>query len=267
MFLFRFIWKIIKAVLLFIVLLVVGIAIFFINLPNISWLKNHNPQTTRFMEIYLSELEAKGAEAVLDHHWKKNSQISSSLKKAVLISEDDAFFYHHGFDWTQIREAIKRNWRDKAFTRGGSTITQQLVKNLYLGPEKNLFRKLREWILTFQMEKTLKKERIFEIYLNVIEWGPGVYGAEAASRYYFGKGAESLAPSEAAYLAVLLPNPKKYGTKKYSKKANRKASLILKRMHVPLAEKETNELPPPEQEKEELPSMEKNGEDFLPFDY
>lgn len=230
MFLFRFIWTLFKGIFLLVVLLALGIALFFVNLPNISWLKNHNPQTTRFMEIYLDELDDKGENPVIDHRWIPFSKISSHLKRAVMIAEDDAFYQHNGFDWKQIRESLKVNWKKKAFKRGGSTITQQLVKNLYLGPQKNIFRKIREWILTYQMESTLTKDRILELYLNLIEWGPGVYGAEAASRYYFGASAGSLSPSQAAYLAAILPNPKLYGTTRYKRKANWRANLIQKRM-------------------------------------
>ncbi|MBI2340952.1 MAG: monofunctional biosynthetic peptidoglycan transglycosylase [Deltaproteobacteria bacterium] len=230
---FRLLWKLIKLFLYVIVGLALFIAFFFISLPNVSYLRHHNPKTTAFMERYLDKIKDKGEEPVLDIHWVPYAQISQNLKKAVLISEDDAFFEHKGFDWKQIRESIRRNWRDKKFTRGGSTITQQLVKNLYLAPNKNPLRKIREWIITWQMEKTLTKQRIFELYLNVVEWGPGVYGADAAARYYFGKGCRSLGPSESAFLSAILPNPVRYGAKRNSKRVAWKTNWILKRMHVP----------------------------------
>lgn len=210
--------------------IIIFLSIFFISLPNVASLRHHNPKETRFMELYLDELENQGEEAVLHHEWVKLSKISSQLVRAVIVSEDDLFFVHKGFDWKGIKEALKRNWRDKGYTRGGSTITQQLVKNLYLDPDKNVFRKIREAIITYQMELTLSKKRILEIYLNIVEWGPGVYGAEAASHYYFGKPASSLSAREAAYLAAILPNPKLFGTQAYSKRLNKKIVRILSRM-------------------------------------
>ncbi len=261
MFLFRFIWKIIKGFFFLILLVILGGALFLVNLPNISWLKNHNPQTTRFMEIYLDEWEDKGENPVIDHRWIPLSQISSHLKRGVMIAEDDAFYQHNGFDWKQIKESLKVNWKKKAFKRGGSTITQQLVKNLYLGPQKNIFRKIREWILTYQMEQTLTKDRILELYLNLIEWGPGVYGAEAACRYYFGTSAGSLSASQAAYLAAILPNPKLYGTARYKRKANWRANLIQKKMTRTAPRREGEKIPEISTEEETpLPDFPKEEE-------
>lgn len=210
--------------------LFVAISLFFISLPNVSYLRDHNPNQTSFMRIYLNKIKAQGEESVIDHQWVPYSKISPNLKRAVLIAEDDAFFNHQGFDWTQIMKSIKRNWRDKAFTRGGSTITQQLVKNLYLKPGKNPIRKAREWVITYQMEKTLTKKRVFEIYLNVVEWGPGVFGARSAARYYFGKPTSQLSISDSAYLAAILPNPNLYTKPAYSRKTEQKKNLIIKRM-------------------------------------
>ncbi|MBI4412110.1 MAG: monofunctional biosynthetic peptidoglycan transglycosylase [Deltaproteobacteria bacterium] len=272
---FRFLWRLIKFFLYAVIALVLFVALFFISLPNISYLRDHNPKTTAFMKRYINSVEAKGEDGVIDIRWIPYSRISSNLKKAVLISEDDAFFSHRGFDLKQIRESIKRNWRDKKFTRGGSTITQQLVKNLYLAPAKNPLRKIREWIITWQMEKTLTKQRIFELYLNVVEWGPGVYGAESAARYYFGKGCGSLGPSEAAFLAAILPNPVRYGAKRNSKRVAWKTNWILRRMHIPPPTEE-QEIPPeaPVPVYEEPPPMENipngdlpDGEDVPLYDY
>ena len=272
---FRLFFKLVKYFFLFLLALAAFVAFFFISLPNISTLRHHNPRTTAFMERYIGKIEAKGENGVIDIQWAPYSRISQNLKKAVLISEDDAFFEHKGFDWKQIRESLKRNWRDRKFTRGGSTITQQLVKNLYLAPDKNPFRKIREWIITWQMEKTLTKQRIFELYLNVVEWGPGVYGAESSARYYFGKGCGSLAPDEAAFLAAILPNPVRYGAKRNSKRVAWKTNWILRRMHIPPPTEE-QEIPPeaPVPVYEEPPPMESipNGdvtaeEDVPLYDY
>lgn len=228
---FSFLYKIVRFFFIFFVILAGFLALFLLFLPNISYLREHNPTQTRFMELYLHHVQKKGEERVIDHSWVPDERISSQLKRAVLVSEDDAFFYHHGFDWKQLGEAVKVNWKKKRFARGGSTITQQLVKNLYLAPDKNPLRKIREWILTYQMEYTLKKERIFEIYLNVVEWGPGVYGAEAASRYYFGVSSQNLTSHQAAFLAAILPNPTLLaGSHRYVGRINKKVALILSRM-------------------------------------
>ena len=138
------------------------------------------------------------------------SRISSHLQRAVIVAEDASFFQHHGFDWEGIRDAASRNWERGESHRGGSTITQQLAKNLYLSPKKNYMRKIHEAIITRALEKHLTKRRILELYLNVVEWGRGVYGAEAAARHHFGKSAQDLDPAEAALLAAMLPSPRRY---------------------------------------------------------
>lgn len=228
---FWFIKKTIKISFYLVGTLLILISIFFISLPNVSYLRGHNPKQTRFMEIYLDKAKWEEKNPTLEYNWRSYDQISGNLKRAVMAAEDDAFFMHRGFNWREFGNAIKRNWRDKSFKFGGSTITQQLVKNLYLTPDKNLFRKLREWIVTYQMEKTLTKKRIFELYLNVAEWGPGVYGAEAAAKHYFGKSARSISPREAAYLAAILPNPQLYTAQSHARATHRKAYLILQRMN------------------------------------
>ena len=215
--------------------LVAFISFFFISLPNISYLKSHNPLRTRFMEIYLDktgkEATAEGDDQIpIQYNWVSYGRISPYLKQAVIVAEDSSFFDHDGFDWEAIKKAIRKNIHDMSFTRGGSTLTQQLVKNLYLTPDKNPFRKLREWIITYQMEQTLSKQRIFELYLNVIEWGEGIYGAEAASEHYFSKSASDLNPSEAAFLAAIIPNPKLYTQKRYGRMVSARRSRILARM-------------------------------------
>lgn len=139
--------------------------------------------------------------------WVPLDRISERLVQAVVMGEDAGFFGHEGFDFYEIREAFERNWKEGRTVRGASTITQQLAKNLFLSTERSYSRKLREAMLTYRLEKTLEKRRILEIYLNVIEWGPGVYGAEAASRRVFGKSASSLDAAEAALLAAMIPSP------------------------------------------------------------
>jgi len=257
---FKLVWKIIKFFAYLIGSLILFVSLFFLLLPNIASLRKNIPTTTSFMEQYKEDLEDKGQEPAIDYRWVPFSQISSNLKKAVLVSEDDAFYQHNGFDWRQIQESLKLNWKKKTLKRGGSTITQQLVKNLYLSPSKSFFRKIRETILTYQMEKTLTKDRIFEIYLNVVEWGPGVYGAEAAAKYYYGSSAKSLSASQAAYLAAILPNPKVYGANKSNKKVRWKANWIMKRMGAAPTPQNDN---PPVSNDEEPPALEENTDNGI----
>ncbi len=142
--------------------------------------------------------------------WVPLSKISPYLVKAVLIAEDDKFWKHEGFDYEAIQKAIEKDLQAKKFKFGGSTITQQLARNLYLSPEKSILRKVSEAVITWRIEQTLSKKRILEIYLNVVEWGDGIFGAEAASRHYYGKASSELTPEQAARLASVLPNPRKY---------------------------------------------------------
>jgi monofunctional biosynthetic peptidoglycan transglycosylase len=178
------------------------------QLPAVSPLKTKNPKTTALMELRDREYRQKGLKPVRRQLWVPYGAVSEHLKKAILLSEDAAFFSHGGVDLFELKEAAKEDWDKKTFKRGASTITMQLAKNLYLNPSKNPLRKLREIVISMQLESTLSKRRIFEIYLNVVEWGMGIYGVEAAARHYFLKAASDLTPLEAATLAALLPNPR-----------------------------------------------------------
>ncbi|TSA02717.1 MAG: monofunctional biosynthetic peptidoglycan transglycosylase [Nitrospiraceae bacterium] len=182
----------------------------YVTLPDVAALARTNPSTTAFIESRKSEAAARGRSFRLQWTWVPLAHMSSHLTRAVLAAEDAAFYRHKGFDWDGLREAVMRNWEKGQLRRGGSTITQQLAKNLYLSPEKNLFRKGHEAMLAWELERTLSKKRILELYLNVAEWGHGVYGAEAAARHHFGKSAEDLSPDEAALLAAILPSPRRY---------------------------------------------------------
>ena len=162
--------------------------------------------------------------------WVPLSRISPHLQRAVIVAEDASFFRHHGFDWEGIRDAATRNWDRGELHRGGSTITQQLAKNLYLSPEKNLLRKAREVLITRAIEGRLTKKRILELYLNVVEWGQGVYGAEAAARHYFRKSAQDLTPEEAALLAAILPSPRHYDPLRMTPYVTRRQQQILRWM-------------------------------------
>src|SRR4029079_3020497 len=167
-----------------------------------------NPKTTALMELRDQEYRQKSIRAQRRQTWVAYGAISDHLKKAVLINEDAAFFSHKGIDVDELKAAFKKDWETWSFHRGGSTITMQLAKNLYLNPSKNPLRKVKEIIIARQLEQTLSKRRIFEIYLNIVEWGRNVYGAEAVARFYFGKSAAALDPLEAATLAALLPSPR-----------------------------------------------------------
>jgi len=211
---------------LFVSLIVGLIAYEYVRLPDVSRLKKKNPSTTTLMELRDEEYRQKGLKPLRRQIWVPYDAISEHLKKAIIISEDAAFFSHKGVDLFELKEAVKKDWEKGQFKRGGSTLTMQLAKNLYLNPSKNPLRKLREIIIAWQLEQALSKKRIFELYLNVVEWGDGIYGAEAASRYYLSKPASVLDPAEAATLAALLPNPRNPGEKSLLYRRN----LILTRM-------------------------------------
>ncbi|MGH7772087.1 MAG: monofunctional biosynthetic peptidoglycan transglycosylase [Candidatus Binatia bacterium] len=176
--------------------------------PDISALKQKNPKTTALIELRGQQYRQNGLKPWRQQIWVSYDVVSEHLKKAVILGEDAAFFSHKGIDLFELKEAVKKDWEEGKFKRGGSTITMQLARNLYLSPSKNPLRKLREILIALQLEQRLSKKRIFELYLNVVEWGRGIYGIEAASRHYLSKPASDLTPLEAATLAALLPNPR-----------------------------------------------------------
>jgi len=202
----------------------------YLTLPDVRPLKTSNPPTTAFMDLRDREARANGKVPRRVFRWVSYSRISSDLKRAVLVAEDDAFWQHEGVDFEQLQESIETDWARGRFARGGSTITQQLAKNLYLSPSKNPLRKLRELVIARRLEAELKKSRILELYLNVIEWGDGVYGVESASRLYFQKSAAELGPSEAALLAAAIANPRNFNPARPSSRLLRRQQLILRRM-------------------------------------
>lgn len=205
----------------------------YLTLPDVTFLNDTLPTETALMKQRDREYAAthngrapKHSQSIVPY-----SAISNSLKAAVLIGEDDAFFAHEGFDYKRIKEAVTMDWEKKRFARGASTITQQLAKNLFLSTSKNPIRKLKEAILTHRMEQELEKKRIFEIYLNVIEWGENIYGAEAASRYYFGKSASQLSINEAVLLAAIIPNPRRMNPFNGLRHSQFRRGVILDRMY------------------------------------
>jgi len=191
-------------------LLIFPLLLYFLFVPDVSKLKKENPKKTALMEYREKESKEKGKRFRVKQAWVPLSHISPYLAKAVLIAEDDKFWIHEGFDYEAIQKAVEKDIKAKKFKFGGSTISQQLARNLYLSPAKNPLRKMREAIITWRMERILSKRRILELYLNLVEWGEGIFGVEAASRYYYGKPSSELTPQEAARLAAVLPSPRKY---------------------------------------------------------
>ncbi len=224
----------------------------FITFPNIAALKTENPTTGSLIEYRISEAKSNGEEPKKYMIWQNIEQISPNLQKAVLAGEDARFFEHHGFDWDSINKAWEEAQKEgekqakadgdydendwippmPSFKRGASTISQQLAKNLFLSEERSFFRKGREAIDTYFLEKDLSKKRILELYLNIIEWGDGIYGAEAASRFYFKKSASALTAQEAAYLSAMIPSPLNvFNPKKNPKRLANRQKIILRGMN------------------------------------
>jgi monofunctional biosynthetic peptidoglycan transglycosylase len=202
----------------------------YLMLPDVRPLATSNPTTTAFIELRADEAREKGLKPRRVQRWVNYSHVSPELKRAVLVAEDDAFFQHEGVDLAQLQESLEIDWAKGKLTRGASTITQQLAKNLYLSPSKNPLRKLRELIIARRLEAELKKARILEIYMNVIEWGDGIYGAEAAARTYFQSAASNLDPNEAALLAGAIINPRLLNPARPNGRLLRRQQLILRRM-------------------------------------
>lgn len=199
---------------------------FYLIIPDVSQLKKEDPKKTSFMKYREREWQETGRQISIRQQWVPLSRISPYLIKAVIIAEDDKFWSHEGFDFEAIQKAMEKDLKARKFKVGGSTISQQLIKNLYLSPAKNPLRKLKEAILTWRIERSLSKKRIIELYLNVVEWGEGIFGIEAAARYYYGKPASALGPEEAARLAVALPNPIKFNPLGNSRYVAKRAGVI-----------------------------------------
>ena len=196
----------------------------------VLWWERVDPAETRFMEIRLAELRATHPAARLDQRWVAYDRISNHLKRALIVSEDDLFVHHEGFDWDGIQKAIEKNSRRGKVVAGGSTISQQQAENLFLTPAKTPWRKAQEAVVTLMIETVWSKRRIFEVYLNVIEWGNGVFGAEAAARHYYNLSAAQLDPGQAARLAGMVPNPRYYDRNRAAPGLGRKTAIILGRM-------------------------------------
>jgi monofunctional biosynthetic peptidoglycan transglycosylase len=226
---------------------VVWLAYELITFPNISRLREENPTTSSMIEFRISQAKAEGREPKKFMIWTPIEQISPNLQKAVLAGEDSHFFQHNGFDWDAIQgawdEAVKEGEKEAkeeddwippmpSFKRGASTVSQQLAKNLFLSEDRNFFRKGHEAVYTYFLERELSKKRILELYLNIIEWGDGVYGAEAASRTYFKKSASDLTKEDAAFLSAMIPSPLNvFNPAKNRKRVVRRQRVILRGMN------------------------------------
>jgi len=197
---------------------------------HVWWWVDHNPDSSAFMEDRLQVMQEKDPDAELRHKWVPYNRISPNLKRAVIAAEDAKFTDHEGFDWDGIQKAYEKNLKKGRIVAGGSTISQQLAKNLFLSTKRTPWRKLEEAAITLMLEKMMSKRRIFEIYLNVIEWGNGVFGAEAAAQHYYRTSAAGLGVEQAAKLAAMVPNPRYYDTHRGARGLARKTSIIMTRM-------------------------------------
>ena len=209
-------------------LVVVAINLWFA--AHIWWWRDHPVGETSFMAYRMEELRAKSPKAEIAYRWVGYDRISNNLKRAMVAAEDAKFVDHEGFDWDGIQTAMEKNQKKGRVVAGGSTITQQLAKNLFLTPQRSYVRKAEEAVITVMLETFLPKRRILELYLNVIEWGNGVFGAEAAARRYFGVSAAALSPEQAARLAAMAPNPRFYERNQAAPGLNRKIGIIVARM-------------------------------------
>ena len=209
------------------------VAYLYLSLPDVRRLAGTNPTTTAFMELRIREAADAGrSKFQIRYQWVPYSQVSANLRRAVIVTEDAAFYDHDGIDLTELKASFEKNWEEGQLLRGGSTITQQLAKNLYLSPTRNPMRKVEELIIARRLEAALTKRRIFEIYLNMIEWGDGIFGCEAAARAYFGSPCASLSVEQAALLAGAIINPRVHSPAKPTGRLLRRQQIIIRRMGI-----------------------------------
>jgi len=205
---------------------------FYFSLPDVSYLKNKNPSSSALMELRKQQAAEDNKKYGVRQKWVRFQDIPEMLKKTVRITEDASFYKHSGMDFVEFWESVKKNIEEGEFARGGSTITQQLAKNLYLSTEKTLFRKFRELFITYRLEDELNKNRIFHLYLNIIEFGPGVFGVQAASNYYFNKNVQDLTLSETVRLTAIIPRPLKVNAAGNSRWLKWKSRWILGKLKL-----------------------------------
>jgi monofunctional biosynthetic peptidoglycan transglycosylase len=224
--LWRFTWRLVLIALIALTLLQ------FWFFASVWYWSVHDPESTAFMRMRLERLREERPDARLIYQWVPYRAISPHLKRAVIAAEDSRFVQHDGFDWDGIRKAYEKNVREGELVAGGSTITQQLAKNLLLSGERSWWRKAQEAAITVMIELIMDKRRILELYLNVIEWGDGVFGAEAAARHHFGISAAELGPEQAARLAAMVPSPRRYGPGDNTAYLQRRTQVLLARMNA-----------------------------------
>jgi monofunctional biosynthetic peptidoglycan transglycosylase len=224
--LWSWLWR--GVAILFVLLLVYQAWIF----AHVCWWIKFNPSTSAFMEDRLEIMQDANPDAELQYQWVPYAKISNNLKRALIASEDAKFVDHEGFDWDGIQKAYEKNMKKGKIVAGGSTISQQLAKNLFLSGKRSPFRKIEEAAITVMMEAVMDKQRIFEIYLNVIEWGNGVFGAEAAARHYYHVSASQLSVAQAAKLAAMVPNPRYYDKHREALGLQKKTGIIMSRMNA-----------------------------------
>lgn len=213
-----------------IVILLVLISALFLTIPDVSYLKNEKPSTTALIEIRKQQAHERNSKFYLHQNWVALIDIPELLQKTIRITEDSGFYDHNGVDWTELKESVVKNFEKGEYARGGSTITQQLSKNLFLSTEKSIFRKLKEILITFKLEDELSKSRILYLYLNIIEFGPGVFGVQAASQYYFMKNVQDLTLEEMIRLTAIIPQPLKINAAGNSKWLMWKCRWILNKL-------------------------------------
>lgn len=223
---FRWIGRILAACL--VIFLVYNVWVF----GHILYWRNNNPDSSAFMRERLAAMQQDDPSAQIKQQWVPYSKISNNLKRALVASEDAKFVDHEGFDWNGIEAAFEKNLKKGRIAAGGSTISQQLAKNLFLSSGRTPWRKGEEALITLMLENTMDKKRIFEIYLNMIEWGDGIFGAEAASRHYFNTSAANLTPNQAAKLAAMVPNPRFYDKNRNASGLAKKTRIIARRMRL-----------------------------------
>ena len=222
----------VKKIFLKLMLVCAGCSLLYIFwLPDVSLYAHKNPDTTAYIELRKQQSAAKGKKLKVRLDWRDLAAISPNLVHAVIIAEDEAFYHHHGIDWKEMRIALETDMQKRRFAYGGSTITQQLARNLYLSPSKNPLRKIKEALIARLLERKLGKTRILEIYLNVAEWGNGIFGAQSAANAYFGKSASDLSPEEAVALVSILPSPRKWSPFSSGRKLENRRDNILMRMY------------------------------------
>jgi monofunctional biosynthetic peptidoglycan transglycosylase len=220
----RWLWRLVLFVLIALTLVQFWFAI------HVWYWSRNNPQMTAFMEQRLEKMREQNPDAALKHQWVPYQRISTHLKRAIVAAEDAKFLDHGGFDWEAMQKAYERNLEKGKVVAGGSTISQQLAKNLFLSSDRSWWRKAQEAAITLMIETIMSKRRILEIYLNVIEWGDGVFGAEAAARYHYGIPASGLSPAQAARLAAMVPSPRRYTPGRSTPYLQRRTEIILGRM-------------------------------------